>query len=634
MRRNGLRVKEFFAGLLALALALPLLAQTTQIPVQIQNKPGKQSARKAPSDDYIMVERARRAEAIGDFSRAFGIWKELLLRSPWQPDAIQGTCRALLVTQKYDEAEAFLNDYLIKSDLRSDAVVTPTDPTSRFSLSIMLGQVALARGDEPRAWQIWNAAVSQAGRMPEVMRALVNALLQNRRWEDAERTIRDYRKESKQPSFMAMELAQSLRGQMNWSASAEELVLYAINSPNGWQIAQNYLNQFPDDSAVNRKVDDVLKRAVQREKKNADLWRLLAGFRHRIGDATGFLNGSIVADSLAQGGGNLVLQSSEQLVLEGDIEQARRGFQKILSWQTADDVAARAELGLGRCLEALGQFAQARQAYETFIEKHPTFQEVHEARFRIAEILLHHHRDAAGALPVYQDLWRRGMKISRALVGLRVGDCYAWQDDFSAAIGSWSEVARLDRANPNGEDGPQALLRIARANIWRDSTRLALAALDSVTGGNPVATAFNDAVLYTALLEEGGVYRAQRAFAEADLATFRHQDSLAAVRFDEAANLIKYGKLAEWARFSQAMALRASGAPQTAVAVLDSFVVRYPESVDLDRAKYTRALIRMEDLHDDAGALAEFKEFLIQHPRSIYLEQARKKARILTARVS
>jgi TolA-binding protein len=184
------------------------------------------------------------------------------------------------------------------------------------------------------------------------------------------------------------------------------------------------------------------------------------------------------------------------------------------------------------------------------------------------------------------------------------------------------------------EDGASALLRIARANLWRDSVSAAHTALDSIQDAATSNTAFNDAILYTALLDEGGVYRAARAFAEGDYASFRHEDSLAAVRFSESADLVKSGRLAEWARFLQALALRSAGKPQLAIAVLDTFLQNYPESVDLDRAKYIQALIRMEDLHDNATALQEFQQFLIDHPRSIYLEQARRKARILANRVS
>lgn len=617
-----------------MAFVLSVSAQSTQIPIQIQGKQAKPAARKTPSDEFIMVERARRAEMMGDFPRALGIYKEILNRTPWQPNAIESIPRILIMLQRYDEAEAFLNEWIQKSEFRTGVPINPADPTGKFALTLVLGQVAMARSNETQAWQIWNSALTGAGRMPDAMRSFVMLLLQNHRWEDAERIIRDYRRETKQPSFMAFELASSLRGQMNWSGAVEELLLFATESPNGWQMALNYLNQYPDDSTVNKKVNAALGKALQRDRKNVILWRIQAGFAHKTGDVEGYLSGTITADSLSQGGGTLVLMASEQLLGEGEAEHARRGFQKILIWKPAPDVAARAELGLGRCLEMMGQWTQAKQAYETFIAQHPNFKEVHEARFRIAEILLHHDHDASAALQLYQGLWQRGQGFSRAMVGLRIGDCFARLDDFRGAIAAWTDVVKLDRAPVVGEDAAQALLRIARANFWRDSTKLALAALDSITGGNPVNTAFNDAVLFTALLEEGGVYRAQRAFAEGDFASFRQEDSVAAVRFDEAANLLKNGKLAEWARFSQALALRNSGQPQAAVVVLDTFIARYTESVDLDRAQYTRALIRMEDLHDDAGALSEFKEFLIQHPRSIYLEQVRKKARILSARVS
>jgi outer membrane protein assembly factor BamD (BamD/ComL family) len=623
----------FLSYILLLVIAVVVCAQETQIPVQLQGKP-RAVPRKAQSDDYIIAERARRAETLGDLNRALGIWRDLLNRTPWQPDALQGVTRMLLALQRYDEAETFLREWIQKSEFRQNAPMMPADPTGEYALTLALGQAALARGDEARAWEIWNGALASVGRAPDAVRSLVAMLLQNRRWEDAERVIRDFRKDAKQPSFMALELASSLSGQMNWSAATEELLLFTTNSPNGWQVALNYLNRFPDDSAVSGKVTAVLRKILQHDRKSVDLWRVSAGFAHKTGDIAGFMNGTIVADSLSQNGGNLVLTAAEQLLNEGEVEHARRGFQRILAWQPAADVAARAELGLGRCLEELGQWAQAKQAYETFIAQHPNFKEVHLARFRIAEILLQHDHDAAAALPLYEDLYQRGLLVPRALVGLRVGDCHACLGDQTAAVSAWSDVVKLDRAPTLAEDAAQALLRIARANLWRDSTKQALAALDSITAGNPVNTAFNDAVLYTALLDEGGVYRAQRAFAEGDYATFGHEDSLAAARFDEAANLLKDGRLAEWARYSQAVALRSCGRPQAAVAVLDTFVERYTESVDLDRAKYLRALIRMEDLHDDAGALFEFKEFLIQHPRSMYLEQARRKARILSARVS
>jgi tetratricopeptide (TPR) repeat protein len=610
--------------------------QVTPVPSKQPAKaPVAQSpARKAANEEMLMADRARRAELSGDYSRALAIWNELLTRSPWNPEALPGVPRCMMVLKQYDQCEAFLKDYIQKSRLRTGVAQLPSDPTSPFGLNLLLGQLALVRGDETKAWDIWNAALAETGRSPDAVRSLILTLQQNRRWEQSERLIRDYRKETKDPAFMSLELAMSLRGQMNWVAATEELILFSGSQPTGWQMAMNYLNQFPADTSVAEKVASVLHKAVQHDRKNDMLWKLVAGWGHRTGDYDEYLSATITADSLSNGGGFQVLQASEQMLQEEDVELARTGFQKVLAWKPAADVQARAELGLGKCLEDLNQWDSARQAYEGFIKQHPNFKEIDEAKFRIGEILLNHDRNPSGALAIYQSLWKSNSRaLSRPLVGMRIGDCYAFDSKFDSAISAWTMVVK-SQPGPLTDDGAVALVRIARANLWRDSTNKALDVLDSVLAGNPVNMGFNDAVLYSSLLSDGGFYRAVRAFAEGDFAEFRREDSVAVGKFDEAANLLKEGRLAEWARFSQAKSLRAIGQAQLAIAALDTFVADYPESVDLDRAVYTRAVIRMEDLHDDKTALAEFQQFLIDHPRSMYLEQARRRARILTGRVS
>jgi tetratricopeptide (TPR) repeat protein len=615
------------------ALVLPLFAQ--QIKIEVQGGPSGQLKPIVPrqkTEEQIITERARAAETRGDYDRALSMWREVLNRSPWNPEAIQAVPRNLIILKRYDEADGFLNDCLQKSELTGD-VKPISDPSSTYSLTLLRGQVALAREDETKAWEIWNGALNQYSNSDQAVNLLVLMLQQNRRWEDSERLIRDHRKAAKEPAFMALELAMSLRGQMNYTAAADELLLYAESMPSGWQFAQNYLNQFPDDSAVVEKVSGVLKKAVQKDRKNGILWRLYAGYLLKAADLEEALSATIAADSLTDGGGTLVLATSQTLLDEGAVELARRGFQKVLAWKPPIDVSARAELGLGRCFEAAGQWAEAKQAYTSFMDKNPKLKEVDEAQFRIGEILLQHEHNPADALTIFRGLWQKGGTVPRAQVGMRIGDAHAWMGEYENAISAWSNVVKLGGGTVN-EDGATALLRMARANIWRDSVSQAYTALDSIQDAATSNTAFNDAVLYSALLDEQGVYRAVRAFAEGDYASFRRDDSVAAVRFDESANLLKSGKLAEWARFSEALALRSDGRPQVAIAVLDTFIQNYPESVDLDRAKYTQAVIRMEDLKDNSGALTELQQFLIDHPRSIYLEQARRRARILTNKVS
>ena len=115
---------------------------------------------------------------------------------------------------------------------------------------------------------------------------------------------------------------------------------------------------------------------------------------------------------------------------------------------------------------------------------------------------------------------------------------------------------------------------------------------------------------------------------------FRQENEKAAESFSIAAGMLKFGQIAEWSRFQQALALRQAGRPDAAIAVLDTFIVNHSESVNLDRAKYTQAIIRADDLGDLEGALDQLQQFLIEHPRSLYLEQVRRKARIISNQVS
>jgi len=626
------RTSLMLALLLAL-LSLTAIAQVKLTPMPPQPQQPKKMPAKNLSDEAMIAERARRAEAAGDYARALPLWQELANRSPWDPEAVQGVPRVMLVLKKYDDAERFLNDWIHKNELRGAMVISPMDPTGTYALEMMLGQVALARGDEKKAWDIWNEALKEQGKSFESVHVLVTVLQQNRRWEDSEKLIRSYRKESHQPAFMALELALGLRGQMDYAGATEELLVYAENTPASWQVAMNYLDMFPDDSTIGPKVIAVLRKAVQHDRKNPILWRMVAGYAHKSSRAEESLDATVAADSLSNGNGTEVLNASQQFLNEKNVAVARRGFQKVLAGKPPADVASRAELGLAQCLEALAQWGEAKRAYESFVTMHSRAKEADEARFRIAEIVLSHDHNPTEALTMYSGLWQKASTLPRGQIGLRIGDCHAYMREFDAAISAWSDVVHVNGAAMN-EDATQALLRIAHADMWRDSIPGALAILDSVQTGSPMNSGFNEAVLYSGILGEGGFHGAVILFADGDYAEFCNRDSLAAIKYDSAATLLKTGKMAEYARYAEALSLRDARQPQRAITALDTFVANYPESVDLDRAEYMRAVIRMEDMHDDKTALTEFQNFLEAHPRSIYLEEARKKARMLTGKVS
>jgi outer membrane protein assembly factor BamD (BamD/ComL family) len=395
------------------------------------------------------------------------------------------------------------------------------------------------------------------------------------------------------------------------------------------------MNRFPDDSTTVDRVIEVLDRAMRRDRRNGTLLRIYANYTLKAGMLEESMNATIEAEPLVKSGGLLTLQAAKAMLAEGAVDLARRGFQQVMDWNPAPDngFAEQAELGLGLCFETLAQYEEAKASYLSFIDKHPQSNAVEEARLRVADILLNRDRNAAEALTMFKGIWIRGRGEQKIEAGLKVGDCHAYMKEFDQAINAWGEVVTMGFREMT-EESAEALLRIGRANLWRDSTAAALAALDSIMNGSTINTAFNDAVLYSTMLNEGGFYRAVRTFAEGDYALFSNDNEKAAEDFSIAAGMLKSGQMAEWSRFQQATALRQAGKPQEAIAVLDTFIVNYPESVNLDRAKYTQAVIRVDDLGDQDAALQQLNKFLIEHPRSLYLEQARRKARIISNRIS
>ncbi|MCB9357430.1 MAG: tetratricopeptide repeat protein [Calditrichaeota bacterium] len=620
---------KFLLSIFALSLMLSNLTVAQQIIVQ----PGSPGQIKQPqrSPAQIQAERARREEQRGNYKGALAAWQEALKMSPNDPGALTGIPNCFVQLRDFDSAESFLQDQITKSQFRGS---TPwQDPASTFQLTLALGEVKLAREDEDSAWKIWDEALATQQANPDARRSLVSILQRNRRWEESEKLIRDYRKESKIPAFMAIELASSLQAQMNFAAAAEELLLNAKTSPTAWQISLSYLSRFPEDSTVEKSVMSILEQAIKRDKKESSLWRMYAGYALKSGRLETSLDATIAADSLSDSGGTLVLSSAQQLLSEGEAELARRGFTKVLSWKPEEAIAERAELGLAQCLETQGNYSEAKSAYERFLSGRPKSNELEEARFRIAEIMLTHEQRPADALTEYTGIYQRARGPLKSKAGMRIGDAHAYLGEYSAAIDAWQPMAVPIRGQWT-EEAADAQLRIARANMWRDSTEFADKALEAITAGSPQNLSFNDAVLYQALLSSGGFHGALRAFADADYASFRADYAMAAQKYGEAASLLKYGRLAEWSRISEAEALRSSNQPENALAALDTFVVSFPESVDLPRAKYLQAVITLEDLQQESKALEMFQSYLIEYPRSLYLEQARRKARVLANKIS
>lgn len=595
-------------------------------PPQIRIQPLKPSLRDRHSE-RTLINRARHFEERGYNERALETWRAVLAQDAWNASAIDGIRRNLVYLKRYDEAIEFMEGVIARAQTRSSGATRLDEPTSPFALTLGLGEVYLAQGESERAWEIWDRALASESESPYAVMLLVKILQRNRLWHEAEELIRDFRRRARQPGFMARELARSLAVRMEWGAATRELMTYMKEVPAGWEIAQQFLARFPDDSAVHAEVSATLARTVRKQKRDINLRRLFAGYLFKIRDFAACYDQIVVVDSLADRHGAEILGLASKLLKEGQTHLASHAFSRVLTREPELGMRLQAELGMADCLLRLGKPGDAKAAYEAFVEAHSQTPEVTRARFRIATITLKHERRPEDALAKLHAIETGGKGVSASEVQLKMGDCLVWLDRTPEAIEVWQQVARRER---KAEDlRAEASLRVARAHFWMDSLRLANAVLDSILKGDLASRCYNDAVHYRNLLTEGAHSEALRAFGQGDLFLFREEPGKAAEQFERTGKLARRGRLAEWGRYLQAVALRRADEGEAAAEVLGSFIADFPESRDVDRAIFLLAQVQEEDLLDVAAARASYEKILADFPESTYLEQARKRARAL-----
>jgi tetratricopeptide (TPR) repeat protein len=616
------RTRVFIFGVVGLWAFLAFSAQA-QIRV-IEGKPGPRSN----AAEQTLVDRARRIEERGDSQNALELWRAVLAQNAWNAYAVDGVRRNLIYLKKYDEAIEFTQSVIARAQTRESSNAGPMDPLSPYALTLGLGEIYLIQGVSDRAWEIWNRALASESESPAAISQLVRVLQRNRLWERAEELITDFRKKSKQPAFMALEMAQSLQMRMAWGAATRELILYLMETPTAWEIAQQYLARFPDDSMVHKEVTEALAREVQEQKKATNVRRLYAGYLFKIGEFAESFEQTAILDSLSDSRGEEILALAGRLLREDEIPLASSAFSRVLNRNPAMAIRLKAELGLANCLMQMQKYTEAKAAYEIFVQAHPQAPESDEARFHIATITLRHEHHPDDALKQLQSIERGSKTFPTSRIQLNIGDCLIWMDRIPEAIDVWRGVANR---NEKGQEEfcAEAMLRIARGYFWMDSLLRAGDLLDSMMAGDVASRCFNDAMSYSNVLLEGGAGVGIQAFAQGDLLLFKEEPAQAAEKFARVADITKHGLMAEWGRYLQAISLRQAGEPANAVQVLEKFIADFPKSRDLDKAIFLLAEVQEEDLHDEAAARLNYERILNDLPESTYLEQARKHARAL-----
>jgi tetratricopeptide (TPR) repeat protein len=582
-----------------------------------------------PQQNAAQLRLAQDLERLGQSERAADIYAALFNSDPRNGSYYYSLKRMLLQLRRYDELVAAINRRL--------------EVIEDINARVDLGDIDFKQGQAARAQALWKELL-QKHPQPGTYGAVANALIENRAYDDAMQIYLQARQNLRNPSLFMLELANLYTLRVNYAAATAEYLRFLEANPRQFPFVQSKaLEMTRDDEKNLEAVARAIEQALPQSSQQQSLYRLLAGifmqgreFGRALQAYQTLERLSSAADKANVGGE--IFNFAEQARNAGAFSFAEQAYLMITRDLPNSPYWLPAQFGLGQSLQGQSKYAEAQAAFAAVIEKAAGNRNPWALRGLLAqgEILFEHLHDVKNAIAIYQQINERFAAIAGGehLEALfRLGDCYLALGDERQAI-LWYEKARqMGRNDQLVED--KVNFRLARLAFYRGRFSETKNLLEAIVNSPPVVSEnesmVNDALELLLLLDVNLADSAGAllSYARAEYAQAQNKPFAA---IDTLENLIK--------RFSNAtllpQALFALGnlydeqqQYDSAIARFGAILSQYPESVVGDRALFRLAEVHQTGRRDLRQAQSLFEQLLKDYPQSLYLEEARRRAREL-----
>lgn len=319
-----------------------------------------------------------------------------------------------------------------------------------------------------------------------------------------------------------------------------------------------------------------------------------------------------------------VRQASER----GYYAVAREAARTVITNYPQSPVRHQAEWELARMAAQTGDFEDAARQYRFIAETSPAVRFRLEASLAYADIVMRELGDLKTADSVYRSvlaqprimpLYDQAMLGAAYVAGAR-GDL-----DSSRAV-----LLELAKSSPNSPLRDMLTYRLAEVAYFEGNLKLAQEGFNALPTDFPRSLWVNDALRHALLLT---------SFAEAaagDMKALAKAEAFARQRLFDSALVLLAGirtsadaPLAPTALLVAADTYLAAGRADSAVALWDEFVARYPASGDAPLALKRAAEATDFRLGRPEAALSRYRRLLLEYPQSHYTDLARQRVRVL-----
>lgn len=588
---------------------------------------------------------AQSFEQVGEWEKAAALYESLFESNPDSFFVLDGLRRSYTEMKEYDKAID-----LIRQQLR-------TKPLDENLLSALGGLYDLA-GKTQTADSVWRVVLKKDRQNANLYRLVAAQLIDHRAYERAIEIYLEGREATNNQLLFVEELA-SLYGALHqYQSAASEYVRLVRSNPQQVTYAEARLSSFTGHEDARRAALMVVQKEVQQTPEQIPILSLLAWLYVDGKEFDAALEQYRRIDHLTKAHGHEVFQFGQRATQERAYAVAAKAFREVIENNERQDILPLARLGYARALEELSAendtlaqpsggmpaptpassenirvsesqptFQGVLALYEGLIRDYPNRDIAMQAFFRIGVIRFSRFFDLNGASAAFDTVRKlpyNGNLVVEATMSL--GEIQTARNDLARAH---QEYGQLLTFAPE-EYRNRALYRIAELDYFEARFDTAAGSLQriSMNLANDLA---NDALQLLYFIQENKVagQEALAEFARADLLVRQRRYSEALARFESVTRRFATTPLLDDAMMRIGDLHLQLNKPDSALVVYGRIINDMPTSILRDRAQMRIGEVYEGRLKDKKKAIEAYEAVLANYPTSLFVEEARKRIRIL-----
>ncbi len=563
---------------------------------------------------------AKSYENSGSFENAARIYKQLYDNRPGLDkyfDAVVRTCKA---QKKFEELKQIVEHRL-----------TIVQNPKTYAL---LGEMYWRLGKVDSAKKAWQTALEKFPDDPDRFQIAAETQQNIPVLEMAIETLKEGRDELGEPNMFSDRLSRLYIATGNYKAGVEEILNYLKQSRNIAN-AQGHLYALMTNDKANEYIGQKLKKAASKHERDLRIQQLYLFYLRTIKEYDEALQVTIRLDELTKSNGKKISQFAYQSRRDGQYDTALKAYSYLIDKREYKKYLPSSLYGYARTLEnklavkqeiSKDEIKTIIDRYEKIIDEYPNQQNSAESRYRIAVLAndyLNNHKRAIEELTMLIENYPRTEVTAKGINYL--ASVYASRDKLEKAREIYRKVVRTFK-NVSPDDHEKALYKLAELNYYQGNIDSAKAQFEKAAS-NSNSDVANDALDKLVMLEQNKkLTKALKVYAKADLKNFQGDYTEAIKLYKEAYELSTGENLAQKSMVKIAEIEFERTNYNAVKDYMNTLLEENPESIYAD---YALVLIARSYLQqsDEQAAIKKYNELLINHPRSIYLQEARKKIR-------